>query len=392
MNQLISVFSSIRLTVVLLFLGIVLIFFGTLDQVHIGIRGAQEQYFESLLAFWRYPLQWPLGDRLHWVTLPVPGGYLIGPLLVVNLICAHFRYFQPGWRKAGIVAIHAGVVLLLVSQFMTNILQEESDMWIREGERSNFMESRLENELVIIDTTDPERDAVISIPTDLIARQNVFQHPKLPFSISIREYYPNASITRRGANSEQPAIAVSRGVASETEVVVTPRPETSRLDERNAIAAVIELSSSGGDLGSWLVSNVFADSIPRQEFAYEGHTYEIALRFKRTYLPYTIELIDFTHDRYPGTEIPKNFASDVRIHNPAKDEHRQTKIYMNHPLRYEGLTFFQASFTKDDQASMFQVVRNPGWLIPYISCGLVTIGLILQFGVHLIGFASRKRV
>jgi cytochrome c biogenesis protein ResB len=137
---------------------------------------------------------------------------------------------------------------------------------------------------------------------------------------------------------------------------------------------------------------VFADSVPRQEFSYEGHTYEIALRFKRTYLPYSIELIDFTHDRYPGTEIPKNFASDVRIHNPAKNEHRQTKIYMNHPLRYEGLTFFQASFTKDDQASMFQVVRNPGWLIPYISCGLVSIGLILQFGIHLFRFASRKRV
>ena len=164
MKQIISVLSSIRLTVSLLFLGTVLIFFGTLDQVHIGIRGAQEQYFESILAFWHYPYQWPLGDHLNWLALPIPGGYLIGPILVVNLVFAHFRYFRRTWKKVGIVGIHAGVVLLLVSQLMTNLLQEENNMWIKEGARSNFMESSVDHELVIIDRSGGTKDAVVSSP------------------------------------------------------------------------------------------------------------------------------------------------------------------------------------------------------------------------------------
>jgi hypothetical protein len=168
-------------------------------------------------------------------------------------------------------------------------------------------------------------------------------------------------------------------------------PETYKLNERNLASAVVELSAGPQSLGSWLVSDAFGESLPPQEFSHEGRVYEIALRLKRTYLPYEIELLDFTHDRYPGTQIPKNFASDIRIHNPAKEEHRKTKVYMNHPLRYEGLTFFQASFKDNDSASMFQVVRNPGWLIPYLSCGLVSVGLLIQFGVHLFRFASRKR-
>lgn len=63
---------------------------------------------------------------------------------------------------------------------------------------------------------------------------------------------------------------------------------------------------------------------------------------------------------------------------------------MNQPLRYAGKTFYQASFGKGDTLSVLQVVKNPGWLLPYISCVLVALGLILHFAVSL-GRALRKR-
>ena len=47
MNPLYRFFSSIRLTVTLLTLGLLLVFFGTLDQVNIGIRGAQEKILRA---------------------------------------------------------------------------------------------------------------------------------------------------------------------------------------------------------------------------------------------------------------------------------------------------------------------------------------------------------
>jgi hypothetical protein len=52
---------------------------------------------------------------------------------------------------------------------------------------------------------------------------------------------------------------------------------------------------------------------------------------------------------------------------------------MNHPLRYRGSTFFQASFGKNNTLSILQVVQNPGWRIPYLACILVSLGLAWHF-------------
>ena len=73
-------------------------------------------------------------------------------------------------------------------------------------------------------------------------------------------------------------------------------------------------------------------------------SFEIALRFTRHYYPFEIELIDFKHEKYPGTEVPFNFSSEVKVTHQDSTKNQKALIYMNHPLRYEGLTFFQASF------------------------------------------------
>ena len=52
----------------------------------------------------------------------------------------------------------------------------------------------------------------------------------------------------------------------------------------------------------------------------------------------------------------------------------------NNPLRYAGLTFYQAGFDNNDRTSVLQVVENPSWFLPYLACLLVTLGLLVQFG------------
>jgi len=120
-----------------------------------------------------------------------------------------------------------------------------------------------------------------------------------------------------------------------------------------------------------------------ETFAAGGRTWALSLRQRREYLPYTLTLKDFKHDVYPGTSIPKNFSSLVRLDNAGTGESRDVLIYMNQPLRYEGKTFYQASFGKDDTLSILQVVANPGWLLPYLSTVLVTVGLLIHFGISL---------
>ena len=115
------------------------------------------------------------------------------------------------------------------------------------------------------------------------------------------------------------------------------------------------------------------------------------MRPERHYQPFSLTLEKFSHDIYPGTDIPRNFSSKVRINLPDGGAAREVLIYMNNPLRYGGLTYYQASFENNDQTSILQVVRNPSWLVPYIACGAITLGLVIQFMIHLVAFARKRR-
>ena len=103
-----------------------------------------------------------------------------------------------------------------------------------------------------------------------------------------------------------------------------------------------------------------------------GKSYKVALRFKRSYRPYTVHLDKAEHDVYPGTEIPKDYASTVRVENPALGEHGPIRIWMNNPMTYQGETFYQSGMYTDPNTGVktttLQVVKNPAWSAPYLAC------------------------
>ena len=134
-DRLYRVFTSLRLTVTLLGLGLILVFWGTLAQVQLGLYKAQNDFFRSFFIYWS-----PGQSSLR---IPVfPCGYLIGWLLLINLFAAHFRYYQPGRKKYGIAMIHLGVVLLLFGQLLTDVLSTESVMHLRKGDMMRPCRSR----------------------------------------------------------------------------------------------------------------------------------------------------------------------------------------------------------------------------------------------------------
>src|SRR4029079_3586532 len=111
-------------------------------------------------------------------------------------------------------------------------------------------------------------------------------------------------------------------------------------------------------------------------------------RPERIYIRFSLPLLKATHTTFPGRpDIPRDFRSRVRLVNPATSENREVEIYMNSPVRYAGLTFYQYQMGAGEEVveagripwSVLQVVRNPTWLTPYIGCFLVAVGLITQF-------------
>ena len=382
-DRIFKFFNSLKLTVVLLSIGLVLVFIGTLAQVHEGLYPAQERYFKSWFVW--APII--LGAK---VPILLPGGYLLGTLLLINLVVAHIKRFQSTKKKVGIHFVHGGVVLLLLGQLLTDAFSTESAMRLAEGDSQNYSQDFHANELVVIDTSNPQHDEVIAIAEELVAKKNEIRHQKLPVTLRIREYWPNSWLQEHQTNNSV-HISVTQGVGAGLHLI--PLKPTISTESRNLPSAIVEVMSPQGSLGTWLVSS---QTGAKQRFTYQDKTYELAMRFKRYYKPFYLKLVEFTHDKYQGTETPKNFASRVRIQRRDTGEDREVLIYMNNPLRYNGETYYQSGFDENNdqlqhKVTILQVVRNPSWLTPYFACVVVALGMIIQFASHLIGFAMKRR-
>jgi len=379
LSRLYQFLTSVKLAVVLLALGLILVFWGTIAQVQSGLYQAQNEFFRSLFIYWH-----PASS--NW-RLPIfPGGYSVGGLLLINLFAAHLRYYRPGLKRLGIAIIHLGVVLLLLGQFATDMLSTESFMRIHEGQSSNFSESNRRWELAVVCGSDPKEDRVIAIPSTRLVNGEEITHPDLPFKLRTMEMHANAAVQTNAASGFEPVEAAN---LAGTEIWWRRLPLVTTMDDRDVPSVLLELEGLQGAAESIFVSGHFESP---QTVTAGGKTYQLAMRPTRYYKPFSLHLIEFRFDRYAGTDIPKNFSSRVRLQRPATGENRELTIRMNEPLRYQGETFFQADWDHtDEKGTVLQVVDNPSWLTPYFACGLVATGMIWQFGLHLIGFARKQK-
>jgi len=410
-KKIVSVFTSLKLTVTLLAFAIVLVFVGTLAQVDEGLYNAQSHYFRQWLV---------LGLHVFGKQIPLilPGGYLIGTLLLLNLIAAHVYRFQLSVKKIGIQLAHMGVILLLVGQLMTDMLARETQINFTEGAARNYSESVADYELIFA-----SGDVVTAIPVKLLSPGDTLKIDSLPFTIRVKSFWKNSDANFRAPMMQNSPPIASNGVALKFDFV--PRPDVKTMDGKNVPTAVIELSGPNGSPGSWVVSGWTTDPamvaalqasyaqqtgadmaqkiagqlVAPQSIEFNGKKFTFSLHPARTYHPFSLTLLKATHTVYPGTDIPKDFRSRVLLNNPKTGENREVEISMNHPLRYAGLTFYQYQMTAGDlveragetPSSVLQVVRNPGWLTPYIGCAMVGLGLVIQFMYHLVGFVSKRK-
>lgn len=378
LGRLIRFFTSMRLTVVCLALALVLVFWGTIAQVELGLYRAQNEFFRSFFIYWG-----PKG--VSWRIPVFPGGYLVGGALLINLLALQFKRFAFTAGRIGLWLVHFGLILLLLGQLLSDLLSQESILHLREGEAKNYSETEREAELAVIDVTDSDADRVVAIPQAVLATRQSVRLGSLPFTLRVRQFFANSAVQNRPADAPQPP-AATRGVGSQ--VTVTEQPRVTGAEQRDVPSAVVEIETPQDSLGTWLVSELVDQS---QSFTWNNRTYQLVLRPRRHYKHYSIQLLQFRHDVYPGTDIPRSFSSRVLLQSPRTGERREVMIYMNNPLRYAGETYYQSGFDPDNRGTILQVVRNPGWLTPYLSCVLVGAGLLVQFAAHLLRFAFKRR-
>jgi len=410
MKKIVEFFTSLKLTVVLLAFAIVIVFIGTLAQADEGLYGAQAHYFKQWIV---------IGAHLfgHKIPLLLPGGYLIGTLLLVNLVTTHIYRFEFKFKKAGIQLAHAGIIVLLVGQLSTDLLSRELQMRFSEGEARNYSDSATDYDLTFLSGNE-----LTAIPEKMLKAGTELKIANLPLTICVKQHWHNSDLNFRAPMMRNAPPLATNGIAVNFDFTRTD--DVKVMDQRNVPTVLLEFVTPSGSLGTWVASDWAGDAslveqvrngyqqmgagmaqkivvqlVAPQTIDIGGRKFAFALRPARVIHPFSLTLLKATHTTYPGTDIPKDFRSRVRIDNPQSGEKREVEISMNHPLRYGGYTYYQYQMaagemverTGQKASSTLQVVRNPSWLTPYVGCAMVGLGLMVQFMYHLVGFVSKRK-
>ena len=126
-----------------------------------------------------------------------------------------------------------------------------------------------------------------------------------------------------------------------------------------------------------LVGGKFAIQPPTQ-FSVSDLNFRMSYGALQKELPFSIKLNDFQLDKYPGSNSPMSFASEVTVIDPS--ETFDFRIFMNNILNYKGYKFFQSSYNITDQYEETHLSVNHdfwGSTITYIGYFLLYAGLML---------------
>ena len=141
----------------------------------------------------------------------------------------------------------------------------------------------------------------------------------------------------------------------------------------------INLTSNGETKEiSVLGGQYLVDGMSREEVG--GQKFKVAYGSRYIELPFSIKLRDFQLERYPGSQSPMSYASEVTVIDEPNQKNFEFKIFMNNILNYQGYKFFQSSYTITPQGEETRLSVNHdalGTTLTYIGYGLLYLGLIL---------------
>ncbi|QDU56419.1 cytochrome c biogenesis protein [Aeoliella mucimassa] len=315
-------------------------------------------------------------------------------------------------KRSGVILLHIGIAMLMAHEFYVAETNVEAKMIIPEGGSANWVYDDRETELAIIDRSSEETDHVTVIPGELIAKaaeasadseDRVIRSDELPVDVKVVEYFPNMTIAPQAPpTGESPLRGAARTIEAKSAEVnpqqVFPGAYIELLDKK-----------SQESLGQYLVT-LFFDKEPTMLFgpmfqSWAGYPtgsgeqvvegsdtpLAISMRYKRIYKPYDIALRDFSFDKFAGSSKAKNYSADVTLTDHETGSVIDFHIFMNNPLRYRGETFYQTGFDQwTEKTTILQVVENEGWMVPYIACAAVGVGMLVHFGIILLRFLNRR--
>jgi hypothetical protein len=387
-----DILAGFHLATATLLLLLVLTWLATLEQIDAGLYPTLTKYFS-----WKSPYLIP---ELNGKTVPIilPGGYYVSALLLVNMTLGGIIRIRKGWRQAGNLISHFGIIFMLLGGGVAHHFSERGNMAIYEGETSDVAEDYHEYVVEVAEAKEGGAEEIHVIRGRFLeglkaGKPREFRFPDVPFSLEISGYLGNCQPESKLINAPRNRELVADGYyLREMDSYV----ET----ERNVAGCYARVVKADGSKSDPFI--LWGGQFHPFTVNVDGKNFTIDMRKRLWPMPFEVKLDKFTADFHPGTLRPAKFISDVRrVENNGESK---VTISMNEPLRHGGLTFFQTSYGPQQPGgglipgaeiySVFEIVRNPADHWPEYSLYVVAFGMLVTFltklGGHL-GAASRKR-
>nr|MBD3623035.1 cytochrome c biogenesis protein CcsA [Sunxiuqinia sp.] len=207
----------------------------------------------------------------------------------------------------------------------------------------------LVSNVLLGETTMASQETVEYAAGDTIPAKKMFLYNLNDFRFLVRDFFPKATFTAvksaQETNEQAVMVEVSDGVRQQTVPVFGH-------------------------------SNLAADTV-RVPLA--NATLKLAYGARPIPLSFRLYLKDFELERYPGSESPSSFASDVVLIDEDEGVERDVRIFMNNTLLYKGYKFFQSSYDRDEKGTVLSVNYDLwGTWISYFSYLLLALGFIFS--------------
>ncbi len=160
-------------------------------------------------------------------------------------------------------------------------------------------------------------------------------------------------------------------------VPATKEPEGMGAQNNGVEAVILDINISGKTYQAGVANNT-GNAYDYQDFNFADTHLKIGFGNKPVELPFSLILKDFILEKYPGSESPSSYKSEVELVDNRSSLREDHSIYMNHVLDYDHYRFFQSSYDNDQQGTILSVNHDFwGTLVSYLGYTLLGIGFLI---------------
>jgi len=165
-------------------------------------------------------------------------------------------------------------------------------------------------------------------------------------------------------------------------VFKTHHPKAKILKAKSSVADagidVLYLDVNSGGKKTTIALEGGQGKIPTPSFfELDGIKYRMAYGAKPVETPFYLFLRDFQLQRYPGSDSPASYASEITVLDEEKKVQFDKRIFMNSVMDYRNYRFFQSSYDPDEMGTRLSVNQDFwGTNISYFGYLLMMIGMI----------------